>query len=167
MNSYVKLEQLSDEIVKGQSRRSSLWQGADVVITNNLPITNDVGFYPAPRYVVTSHAFELSWLFEQIRNIFIEKEEYSYLKEEIFGRLGNTANRFLSSRANSNVSELLLAVMHEAFAIAEEIQDGEFGTLMVTSGNQILDDLISESENSGFLTIAETRDFFKNKGIIE
>jgi hypothetical protein len=57
--------------------------------------------------------------------------------------------------------------MHEAFAIAEEIQDGEFAALMVTSGNQILDDLISESERGGFLTVEETKAYFKDKGIIE
>ena len=89
------------------------------------------------------------------------------MKEEIFGRLGNTANRFLSKNPNADISETLLAVMHEAFAIAEEIQDGEFATLVVSSGNQILDDLISASEKEGFLTVEETKSYFKDKGIIE
>jgi len=144
-----------------------MWQGADVIITSKSPIVEEGGFYPAPRYVVTSHASELSWLFEQVRDIFMEIDDYGYLKEEIFGRLGNTANRFLSKNPDANVRETLLAVMHEAFAITEEIQDGEFATLMVTSGNQILDDLISESEKGGFLTIEETKSYFKDKGIIE
>jgi hypothetical protein len=38
---------------------------------------------------------------------------------------------------------------------------------MVTSGNQILDDLISESEKGGFLTVEETKAYFKDKGVIE
>ena len=101
-----------------------MWQGADVVITSKPQIVEEGGFYPAPRYVVTSHAPELSWLFEQIRDIFIEINDYGFLKEEIFGRLGNT-------------------------------------------GNQILDDLISESEKGGFLTVEETKAYFKGKGIIE
>ena len=124
-------------------------------------------FYPAPRYVVTAHASELSWLFEQVRNIFIEIDDYGFLKEEIFGRLGNTANRFLAKNPEADTNQTLLAVMHEAFAIAEEIRDGEFAALMVTSGNQILDDLISESEKGGFLTVEETKAYFKDKGIIE
>ena len=144
-----------------------MWQGADVVITSKPQIVEEGGFYPAPRYVVTSHAPELSWLFEQIRDIFIEINDYGFLKEEIFGRLGNTVNRFLSKNPEANTRETLLAVMHEAFAISEEIQDGEFATLMVTSGNQILDDLISESEKGGFLTVEETKAYFKGKGINE
>ena len=167
MDAFAKLVRLSTEIVNGRSGSSSMWQGADVVITNKPPIIEDGGFYPAPRYVVTSHASELSWLFEQVRNIFMEIDGYGVLKEEIFGRLGNLANRFLSRNPDANAGETLLAVMHETFAIAEEIQDGEFVTLMVTSGNQILDDLISESEKGGFLTVEETRAYFRDKGIIE
>jgi hypothetical protein len=167
MNAYTNLVQLSTKILNGQLKRSSMWQGADVVITNKPPIVTEDGFYPAPRYVETLHASELSWLFEQVRNVFMEMDDYGFLKEEIFGRLGNTANRFLSKNSNANAPELLLAVMHEAFAIAEEIQDGEFAALMVTSGNQILDDLISESERGGFLTVEETKAYFKDKGIIE
>lgn len=167
MNAYTNLVQLSTKILNGQLERSSMWQGADVVITNKSPIVKEDGFYPAPRYVETLHASELSWLFEQVRNVFMEMDDYGFLKEEIFGRLGNTANRFLYKNSNANAPELLLAVMHEAFAIAEEIQDGEFAALMVTSGNQILDDLISESERGGFLTVEETKAYFKDKGIIE
>ena len=167
MNAYTNLVQLSTKILNGQLERSSMWQGADVVITNKSPIVKEDGFYPAPRYVETLHASELSWLFEQVRNVFMEMDDYGFLKEEIFGRLGNTANRFLSKNSNANAPELLLAVMHEAFAIAEEILDGEFAALMVTSGNQILDDLISESERGGFLTVEETKAYFKDKGIIE
>jgi hypothetical protein len=167
MDAFAKLVRLSAEIVSGQSGSSSLWQGADVVITSKSPIVQEGGFYPSPRYVVTSHAGELSWLFEQIRNIFMEIEDYGVLKEEIFGRLGNTVNRFLSKNPGANIHETLLAVMHEAFAIAEEIRDGEFATLLVTTGNQILDDLISESEKTGFLSVEATQKYFKDKGIIE
>jgi hypothetical protein len=167
MNVFTKLVRLSTEIVNGQPGNSRMWQGADVVITSKPQIMEEGGFYPAPRYVVTPHAPELSWLFEQIRDIFIEINEYGLLKEEIFGRLGNTANRFLSKNPEANSRETLLAVLHEAFAISEEIQDGEFVTLMVASGNQILDDLISESEKGGFLTVEETKTYFNALGIFE
>lgn len=167
MNTYAQLMRLSTEIHSGQLNRSKYWQGADVVITAKAPISKKDGFYPDPRYVLTVHASELSWLFEQLRDIFMEINDYGFLKEEIFGRLGNTANRFLSKNPDSYAGPLLAAVMHEAFAIAEEIQDGEFEALMVTSGNQIFDDLISESEKTGFLTIEETEAFFREKGIGE
>jgi hypothetical protein len=167
MNAFPKLVRLSSEIVSGQFGSSGLWQGADVAITSKSPIVQDGGFYPAPRYVVTSHARELSWLFERIRDVFMDNDEYGLIKEEIFGRLGNTANRFLSKNPDAKTRETLLAVMHEAFAIAEELQDGELATLMVASGNQILDDMIVESEKEGFLSIEETKAYFKGLGIIE
>ena len=167
MNIHINLVNLSTSIVNGLAGNSRMWQGADVVITSKSPAIEEGGFYPAPRRVVTAHASELSWLFEQVRDIFMEIDNYGYLKEEIFGRLGNTANRFLSKNSDVNVRETLLSVMHEAFAIFEEIQDGEFKTLMVTSGNQIFDDLISESEKGGFLTVEETEAYFKDKGIFE
>ena len=167
MNAFTNLLNLSTSIANGQLGNSRMWQGADVVVTSKSPVIEEGGFYPAPRYVVTSHASELSWLFEQVRNIFMEVDDYGYLKEEIFGRLGNTANRFLLKNPNANAQETLLAVMHEAFAIAQEIQDGQFETLTVTSGNQILDDLIYESEKDGFLTVEQTKAFFVAKGIIE
>ena len=56
MNVFAKLIRLSTEIVNGQSGNSSMWQGADVVITSKPQIVEEGGFYPAPRYVVTSHA---------------------------------------------------------------------------------------------------------------
>jgi aldehyde dehydrogenase (NAD+) len=62
-----------------------MWQGADVVITSKSPTIDEGGFYPAPRSVVTAHASELSWLFEQVRDIFMKIDDYGYLKEEIFG----------------------------------------------------------------------------------
>ena len=167
MNAYTNLVELSTKVLNGQLERSSMWQGANVIITSKPPIVRHDGFYPAPRYVVTLHASELSWLFEQLRNVFMEINDYGFFQEEIFGRLGNTANSLLSKNLNAEAPELLFAVMHEAFAIVEEIQDGEFAALMVSSGNQILDDLITESEKAGFLTIEETRAYFKNKGIIE
>ncbi len=167
MNTFTKLVRLSTEIANGDYSVSSAWQGADVVITNKMPEIQKGGFYPTARYVITSHPSELSWLFEQIRDVFKDIDDYGFLKEEIFGRLGNTANRFLSKNQDASASETLLAVMHEAFSIAEEIQDGEFATLMITSGNQILDDLIFESEKDGFLSVEETQAYFKDKGIIE
>ena len=102
MNIQSNLVKLSTSIVDGQSGNSRMWQGADVVVTSKSPAIEEGGFYPTPRYVVTSHASELSWLFEQVRNIFMDVVDYSYLKEEIFGRLGNTANRFLSKNRMSS-----------------------------------------------------------------
>ena len=104
MNIQSNLVKLSTSIVNGQSGNSRMWQGADVVITTESPAIAKGGFYPEPRYVVTAYASDLSWLFEQIRDIFMEIDDYGNLKEEIFGRLGNTANRVLSKNPDANLA---------------------------------------------------------------
>jgi hypothetical protein len=165
MTSYSDLVALSGCIVKDEIGISKPWGSADVCIVKRLPKINSGGFYPEPRFVVTDHGLELSWLFEQLRDIFKEIEDYGLWKEEIFGRLGNTANRYLTKSPTASARELLLAIMHETFSIIEEIEVGDFRSPMVTSNNRIYDDLILENERNEFLGVAETLEFFKNKGI--
>ncbi len=164
MNS--SLTTLFDDVKKGTIGTAKPWYGADVAIVSELPDSESNDFYPGPRFVVTKSSRELSWLFERLREIFLDVDGYGQLKEEIFGRLGNSANRYLAKHSDVGTKQLLSAVMHEAFSISEEIDDGEFETLVVAFGNEILDDLISDAEKGGFLTIEETLSFFKDKGII-
>ena len=165
MTSYTDLVDLSGSIAKDEFGTSKPWGGADVCIVKKLPKIKSGGFYPDPRFVVTDHEIELSWLFEQLRDIFNKIEDYGFWKEELFGRLGNTANRYLTKFPTASAKELLLAVMHEAFSIIEEIQDGDFRSPMVTINNRIYDDLILESERDEFLGVEETLEYFKSKGI--
>jgi hypothetical protein len=165
MNS--SLTTLFDEVHEGSIGTAKPWYGADVAIVSELPDSEPNDFYPGPRFVVTKSSQELSWLFERLREIFVDVDGYGQLKEEIFGRLGNSANRYMAKHPNVGTKQLLSAVVHEAFSINEEIEDGEFETLLVAFGNEILDDLISDAEKGGFLTVEETLSFFKDKGIIE
>ena len=164
MTSYTDLVDLSGSIAKDEFGTSKPWGGADVCIVKKLPRIKSGGFYPDPRFVVTEHDTELSWLFEQLRDIFNKIEDYGFWKEELFGRLGNTSNRYLAKFPTASVKELLLAVMHEAFSIIEEIQDGDFRSPIVTINNRIYDDLILESERDEFLGVEETLEYLKSKG---
>ncbi len=157
---------LTNFIAKDEFGTSEPWGGADVCIVKRLPKIKSGGFYPDPRFVVTDHVLELSWLFEQLRDIFKEIEDYGFWKEELFGRLGNTATRYLAKSPNASAKELFLAVMHEAFLIFEEIQNGKFLSPMVTSNNRIYDDLILESERDEFLGVEETLELFRSKGYL-
>ena len=120
-------------------------------------------FYPEPRYVVTPSPLELSWAFYSLRDIFSSVLDGAS-KIEFYGRLANTANRYLARVGADRCSAdaLVRAVIHEAFVILEEMEDGEFHYLDVAAGNTICDDLISESETSGYLGPDATRDFFKD-----
>jgi hypothetical protein len=87
-------------------------------------------------------------------------------KIEFFGRLANAALRYQSRCGGAEVrKELLLAVLHEAYAMLEELEEGTFQCLAVASGNEIADDFIEREEKRGFLGVDETKRFFAERGI--
>ncbi|MGA2701009.1 MAG: hypothetical protein ABSH35_07920 [Isosphaeraceae bacterium] len=160
-----KLSTLSTEILAGRfDHASQAWGGADVAITDRPPKPSSADdFYPEPRYVVTKHALELSWLFESLRDIFSPVLDGA-TKIEFYGRLANAANHYVARFAGQarTAQDLLFAVAHEAFAILDEMEDGEFHFLLVAVGNTIWDDLVDEAERSGYLGPEATRRFFED-----
>lgn len=160
-----KLTALSSEIVAGRYARASRpWGGADVVVSINPPKPpREDRFYPEPRYVLTQYALELSWLIEALRDIFSPVID-SASKIEFYGRLANAANRYLEkvNDESQTVQDLLFAVAHEAFAIRDEMEEGEFRFLPVAVGNTIWDDFVDEAERSGYLGPEATRQFFED-----
>jgi hypothetical protein len=164
-----ELDSLSKLVISGLSGKAKPWQGADVVITNELKLGNSEvdSFYPSPRFVVTEYVGEVSWLFEKLARIFVDEDNYGAWKEEFFGRLGNMANKVIGNNKKATVSDVQLAILHESYAIYEEIQSDTHNYLLVTSGNTIYDDLIPRAVNSGFVSLQEAENFFKSKGLIE
>ena len=64
------------------------WGGANVVITSRQVKRASSSFYSQLKQVVTADAQELSWLFYQLRDIFLELYD-STSELEFFGRLAN------------------------------------------------------------------------------
>ena len=60
---------------------------------------------------------------------------------------------------------LLFAVLHEAFAILDEMEEDMFEYFLVSPGKEIVDDFIEQSRKHGFISIEETKKFFAAKGI--
>ena len=164
-----ELDYLSKLVISGLSGKAQSWQGADVVVTNvhKLGDSEVDSFYPSPRFVITDHVGEVSWLFEKLGRIFSNQENYGAWKEEFFGRLGNMANRVIDSDVKATIIDIQLAILHESYTIYEEIQSDTHHYLLVTSGNSIYDDLIPRAVNSGFVSLHEAEEFFKSKGLIE
>ena len=141
------------------------WGGANIVITSRQVNRASGSFYSQLRYVVTDDAKELSWLFSELQDIFAQLYD-SVSKLEFFGRLANTALRYQRiSKNDENQRDLLFAVLHEAFAILDEMESGLFEYFLVTPGNEIVDDFIEQVERSGFISVEETKRFFAGKGI--
>jgi hypothetical protein len=160
-----RLKALEEQVSAGTWGSAKPWGGADVGVVKKAPIQSRAGFYPDPRYVETTYVGELSWLFEKVRDIFNQLEYFGAWKEELFGRLGNMADRAKEKISPLSCQSLLLAVLHECFAIAEEMETGEFRHLMVTSGNVIFDDLLEEVDRDGYLGTEATRAYFAANGI--
>ncbi len=141
------------------------WSGANVVITSRQVNRASSSFDSQLRYVFTDDAKELSWLLSQLRDIFLGLYD-SASKLEFFGRLANTALRYQTiSKDDENQRDLLFAVLHEAFAILDEIEEGTFEYFLVSPGNDIVDDFIEQSQRRGFISIEETNKFFALKRI--
>jgi hypothetical protein len=143
------------------------WGGADVVITSVAPRQSEADeFYPGPRYVITEHSRQLSWMFERLRDAFYAESRLDGCsKIEFFGRLANAANRCLHREPLASAELLCAAVLHEAFAIYDEMEEGTFECLAVAVGNEIVDDYVDEAMRSGFLSVEETLAFFASHGV--
>ena len=72
-------------------RAKRLWCGADVIISlAPMKTEGTFGFYPPPLNVATPHGLELSWVFNDLRELF--KAEFSRMdKFRFFGELAETA----------------------------------------------------------------------------
>lgn len=153
-----KIFDLLKRVELGDIGKASPWQGADVVISKKAPSPSVSNFYPDPRFVETEYVGELSWLFEQLREVFWNSDSYGEWKEEFFGRLGNTATKFQSVCPDGSVRALLTAVIEEASAMVEEIsREGGLQYLAVTFDNRILDDFVLLSDNNKYLSEEETK----------
>jgi hypothetical protein len=153
-----KIHELLRRVEVGSIGTATPWQGADVVILKNAPAPSEGNFYPDPRFIETKFVNELSWLFEQLRDIFWKSEGYGAWKEEFFGRLGNVATKFQSVCPEGSVKGLLTAVIEEATTMADEIAlGGGLQYLAITFDNRILDDFVLLSDNNKYLSEEETK----------
>lgn len=137
-----KLHKITSDIVEGRIERARPWQGADVVIIEKAPNLPPATFYPHPRFVETPHVAELSWLFDEISVLFCRLPGYGFWKEELFGTLGNTAVDFQEAHPDCSATQLLLAVVERAQAMAVMFDEkGTIPSLPITINNRILDDV--------------------------
>jgi hypothetical protein len=141
---------------------------ADVAIVPEQPEPQPPGFYPEDRYVVTHHTRQLAWLFSRLVGPFGRIDGYGMWKEELFGRLGNSANWYLAANPDATASELCLAVMCEAYRIADEMAWSESGmhAPVVVFDNQVRDDARDPLDGSRPSTAAAVRSQLASRGAL-
>lgn len=157
---------LARYLSKPRLHRDSEFGGAGILFTDQPREAQTSTFYSPPRYVITTHFREVSWFIIGLRDIFYaEKMVNFFSKFEFFGRLGNAANRCLEENPGTGAHGLCAAVMHEAFAISEEMQVGNFHALSFAIDRGILDDHADPLLRKGFISQEDTQGFFRNLGI--
>jgi len=57
------------------------------------------------------------------------------------------------------------AVLREAYALAKQMDEGEFEFLIASKGNQIADDLALPGQRTGYSSIKVMIGFFRGRGI--
>lgn len=92
-----------------------------VAILAEMPAQRPGGFFPDPLFVVTSNVSELSWLFEELRNIAVEFNEFNQWKGEFFSRLVVRTN---TVPATVPVEDLLFATLWQAYELLGILEIG-------------------------------------------
>ena len=156
------LEKLMDLVLTGKSGVSRDWGGADVVIgPPPRPVPTADGFYPDPDYVATEHHRELSWLFEQLRDLFSPYIDFIN-KYEFYGRLADSANRFITKYGDEKQRDVLHAVLHEADSMLVEFST--FGDLQPTMSREIGADPLEDLLNNDFHDPEESKRILRELG---
>ena len=117
------------ELLKKDSlpQAKEVWRGADVAILLTAPELSEPGFYPDPEFVVTEHALEVSWFFDQIRDAFYNDELIDYMnKYMFFGRMADAANRVIKAVVNPSAKLICAGVLKEAEIMLNELMAGEW-----------------------------------------
>lgn len=134
-----KIEVLYKMITKHDfPRNHDEWGGADVIITSNPCDTRQV-----PRKVVTRHAKEVSWLFDELKSAFEPLIDFDN-KYEFYGRLGNRAINFIKTYGDptdeTGLCDLLLSILRKSYFALLDFQYDGFKCLPVTQNGQIFDE---------------------------
>ena len=115
-----------EETLQNYEKGNNVWSGADVIITEQINDTHKAWLENQPivlsfqqfdamkRLVVTQHAFELSWLFIQLRELYSGRID-NVLKFDFYGELAQKAIDTINFTNDENsYEELLLAVLRQS-----------------------------------------------------
>ena len=158
-----QLKRLRNQVLVGAIGASPDWGGADVVIgPPPRPVPTVDGFYPDPDYVATKHHRELSWLFEQLRDLFAPYIDYMN-KYEFYGRLADSANRFISTSGDEVQQDVLQSVLHEANSLLVEFST--FGDLQPSISRKIGDDPLENMLNNDMQDLEGSKRTLRELGL--
>ena len=120
------LKQLLQYLDSGKvvPKAKRLWVGARVAISlKKQNIQGDFGFYPAPIEIVTPHAQELSWIFYDLREIFVQAGVLDSInKFSFYQQLAEAASETIERDPAVEAAELCRKVVEKAKSIYQEME---------------------------------------------
>ena len=125
-------EKLDKKLILKASRE---WGGANVVVSA-------VPLYSSYREIITPYSLEVSWLFEQLRDVFSRLID-SESKFEFYGRLEVAVNRSIAA-GQCEVRDVALGLLDAAETMLDEMSRRQFTILSVAMGNEIAADRVSK-----------------------
>jgi hypothetical protein len=148
-------------------KASRHWSEANVLIASApQPDHLRKAFYPRAREVLTEHALEISYFFEVLRDPLYQEALIDHCsKIEFFGRLAIAAEACLLEQPDATAHLVCASVLRVAYAMAKQMDEGQFGFLIVAEGNQPADDLTFPGQRTGYSSVKETVEFFRGRGI--
>ncbi len=148
-------------------KASRHWSEADVVISSApQPEHLTRSLYPRDRETLTEHALEVSYFLEVLRDRFYQESLINHCsKIEFFGRLASAADACLLEQPDVTAHLVCAAVLREAYAMAKQIDKGEFNVLIVSKGDQIGEERTLAGRHTGYSSIKETIEFFRGRGV--
>ena len=102
-------------------KAKKLWVGARIIISLKPQNIQDFGFYPAPFEIITPYAQELSWIFNDLRDIFNKENLLNSMNKLFFyGELAECAAEKI--RCEVSARDLCRAVVERAKEIYKEMK---------------------------------------------
>lgn len=121
---------------------------ADVILLARGMANPDEGHYVEKRPVETSFPAVFAWLFREFAKIGSSLPDYGFLKEEIFGRLGNTIKKTGESELNLTLEARISYLVQDFWEISQDILEGKFNAFEVAPGASIYDDYLTRALKS-------------------
>lgn len=125
-------QQILTQDISKEARATEEWGGADVIIKGQLDeniikwlgdqplVISSQNTEPRRRAVITEYCKELSWLFQQLKQIFSGRVDH-VSKYDFYGLLAQSAIDFLEANKESkDVKSFLLTVLNTAKGFLEK-----------------------------------------------
>jgi hypothetical protein len=123
---------------------------AGVILTNHEEVNPNEGAFIQKRIVRSDMPQIYTWLFRKFVPILSKLPNYGFLKEEVFGRLGNTIQKAETISPELTANEKVVALFSDFYELGQDLLDGVTLYSPIAINGSVEDDWVTRSIKSGF-----------------